>query len=149
MLSRSVICAALIPILSFGCNVPLRVGEVARAASPSGRLDAIVIEANTGPKASSSFDVFVVPSGEDHNKGVHVASLYAATRSRTAYGVNLRWSGVEQLAIEYFEASAAEIMKETVAIDGEQVRVSLSAGIEDAAAAPGSMLDNVKKRGGS
>lgn len=146
LLSKYAIWSASILIFCLGCNVPLRVGEVARVASPSGRLDAIVIEANTGPNASSSYDVFLVPSGQDHNKGVHIASLYAATRSRTAFGVNLKWNAAEQLSIEYLEAGAAEIMKETTSIEGEQVQVTLSAGIEDATAAPGSMLDNVKKR---
>ncbi|HET8678141.1 MAG TPA: hypothetical protein VFO63_20230 [Blastocatellia bacterium] len=125
--------------------MPLRVGEVARVASPSGRLEAIVIEANTGPKASSSYDVFLVPSGKDHNQGIHVASLYAASRSRTAFGVNLRWDGPEELAVEYLEARAAEIMKATADIEGEQVHVKLRDGIEDPTAAPGGMLDNTKK----
>ncbi len=141
-----VIHIATVLILCLGCNVPLRVGEVARVASPSGRLEAIVIEANTGPKASSSYDVFVVPSGQDHNQGIHVASLYAASRNRTAFGVNLKWGGPGELAIEYLEASAAEIMKATADIEGEQVQVKLRDGIEDPAAAPGGMLDNIKKR---
>jgi hypothetical protein len=143
-----VIRFASVLILCLGCNVPLRVGEVARVASPSGRLEAIVIEANTGPKASSSYDVFLVPSGKDHNQGIHVASLYAASRSRTAFGVNLRWDGPEELAVEYLEARAAEIMKATADIEGEQVRVKLRDGVEDPTAAPGGMLDNTKKRSG-
>ena len=141
-----VIRFAILLTLCQGCNVPLRVGEVARVASPSGRLEALVIEANTGPKASSSYDVFVVPQGEDHNRGIHVASLYAASRSRTAFGVNLKWDGPEQLAIEYLEARAAEIMKSTAAVEGEQVQVKLRDGVEDPTAAPGGMLDNLKKR---
>lgn len=141
-----VIRFASVLILCLGCNVPLRVGEVARVASPSGRLEAIVIEANTGPKASSSYDVFLVPSGKDHNQGIHVASLYAASRSRTAFGVNLRWDGPEELAVEYLEARAAEIMRSTASVEGEQVQVQLRDGVEDPAAAPGGMLDNLKKR---
>ncbi|HJQ68633.1 MAG TPA: hypothetical protein VKA70_06660 [Blastocatellia bacterium] len=145
-MSMRVIRFATLLILSLGCNVPLRVGEVARVASPSGRLEAIVIEANTGPKASSSYDVFVVPSGEDHNRGIHVASLYAASRSSTAFGVNLKWDAPEELAVEYLQAHAAEIMKSTATVEGEQVTVRLRDGVEDATAAPGSMLDNLKKR---
>ena len=141
-----VIRFASVLIFCLSCNVPLRVGEVARVASPSGRIDAIVIEANTGPKASSSYDVFLVPSGQDHNQGIHIASLYAASRSRTAFGVNLKWSGPGELAIEFLEASAAEIMKQTASVEGEQVQVRLRAGVEDATAEPGGMLDNIKKR---
>ncbi len=137
---------ASVLILCLGCNVPLRVGEVARVQSPSGRVDAIIIEANTGPKASSSYDVFLVPSGQEHGGGIHIASLYAARRSQTAYGVNLKWNGVEELTIEYLEASAAEILQEPARIEGEQVQVKLRGGIEDTTAAPGGMLDNVRKK---
>jgi hypothetical protein len=137
---------ATVFILCLGCNVPLRVGEVARVQSPSGRIDAIIIEANTGPKASSSYDVFLVPSGQEHNSGVHIASLYAARRSQAAFGVNLKWNGAEELSIEYLEASAAEILQEMARIEGEQVQVKLRAGIEDTTAAPGGMLDNIRKR---
>lgn len=147
MMSIRVISLTSVLILALGCNVPLRVGEVARVGSPSGRIEAIVIEANTGPKASSSYDVYLVPSGKDHNQGIHVASFYAASRSRTAFGINLKWNGPEELAIEYLEASAAEIMKATADIEGEQIQVKLRDGIEDPGAAPGGMLDNVKKRG--
>lgn len=137
---------ASVLILCFGCNVPLRVGEVARVQSPSGRIDAVIIEANTGPKASSSYDVFIVPSGQEHNSGIHIASLYAARRSQTAFGANLKWNGAEELAIEYLEASAAEILEELARIEGEQVQIKLRAGIEDTTAAPGGMLDNVRKK---
>ena len=137
---------ASILILCLGCNVPLRVGEVARVQSPSGRVDAIIIEANTGPKASSSYDVFLVPSGQDHSSGIHIASLYAARRSQSAYGVNLKWNGAEELAIEYLEANAAEVLQELARIEGEQVQVKLRAGIEDATAAPGGMLENTRKK---
>lgn len=133
-------------ILCLGCNVPLRVGEVARVQSPSGCLDAIIIEANTGPKASSSYDVFLVPSGQEHGSGLHIASLYGARRSQNAYGINLKWNGSEELSIEYLEASAAEILEGLARIEGELVQVRLRAGVEDAAAAPGGMLDNKGKR---
>ena len=137
---------AAILMLCLGCNVPLRVGEVARVQSPSGRVEAIIIEANTGPKASSSYDVFLVPSGQEHISGIHIASLYAACRSQNAYGLNLKWNGAEELSIEYLEASAAEILQELARIEGEQVQVRLRAGIEDATAAPGGMLENIRKK---
>jgi hypothetical protein len=137
---------ASVLILCLGCNVPLRVGEVARVQSPSGRVDAIIIEANTGPKASSSFDVFIVPAGQEHGGGIHIASLYAARRSQTAYGANLKWNGAEELTIEYLEAGAAEILQELARIEGEMVQVKLRGGIEDTTAAPGTMLDNIRKK---
>ena len=140
------ICVASVLMLCLGCNVPLRVGEVARVPSPSGRVEAIIIEANTGPKASSSYDVFLVPSGQEHGGGIHIASLYAARRSQNAYGVNLKWDGPGELSIEYLEASAAEILQGLARIEGEQVQVRLRAGVEDDTAAPGGMLENIKRK---
>jgi hypothetical protein len=140
------ICLASVFVVFIACNVPLRVGEAVRVPSPSGRIDAIVIEANTGPNSSSSYDVFLVPSGGEHSSGVHIASLYAARRNRTAYGVNLKWNGPEELSIEYLEASAAEIMRDRASIEGEQVQVKLRKGIEDPDALPGRMLDNTRKK---
>lgn len=137
----------ILAVLSAACNVPLRVGEVSRAASPSGRVDAIVIEANTGSQSSSSHDIFIVPSGKEHNAGVHVASLYGATRNPASFGVNLKWNGPEELSIEYLKATAAEIMQERAEIDGERVRVTLREGIEDPQAPAGIMLDNLKRSG--
>ena len=145
-MSLRIICLFLIVVMPLGCNVPLRVGEVSRIASPSGGIDAIVIEASTGARSSSSYDVFLVPSQKEHINGVHVASLYAATRNAKAYGVNLRWEGQGELFIEYLKADAAEILNEQVTIEGQQVRVKLRGGIEDPNAPPGGMLNNLRYR---
>lgn len=141
-----IICPLLLLTLLPGCSVPLRTGEVARAVSPSGRVDAIVIEANTGRPSASSYDVFLVPSGEGHTRGLHIASLYSATRNQVSYGVNLKWEGPAQLTIEYMKASAAEVLKDSATIEGEQVQVRLRDGIEDAQAPSGIMLDNLHKK---
>lgn len=140
------ICPLLLLTLLTGCSVPFRSGEVARVVSPSGRVDAIVIEANTGRASASSYDVFLVPSGEGHLRGLHVASLYSATRSPTSYGVNLKWEGAAQLTIEYLKASAAKVLEERATIEGEQVQVRLRDGVEDAQAPSGIMLDNLHKK---
>ncbi len=140
------ICPLLLLALLPGCSVPFRSGEVARVTSPSGRVDAIVIEANTGRASASSYDVFLVPSGESHLRGLHVASLYSATRNGNSYGVNLKWEGAAQLTIEYLKASAAKVLEERPSIEGEQVRVGLRDGIEDGQAPAGIMLDNLNKK---
>ncbi|HKY04089.1 MAG TPA: hypothetical protein VJQ56_04320 [Blastocatellia bacterium] len=144
--SLRAICSLLLLALLPGCSVPFRSGEVARVASPSGRVDAIVIEANTGRASASSYDVFIVPSGEGHARGRHVASLYSATRNRSSYGVNLKWENSARLAIEYLKASAAKVLEERPAVEGEQVEVWLRDGVEDVQAPPGIMLDNLHKK---
>ena len=137
---------AAIAILGTGCGVPLQIGEVARVNSPSGRIDAIAIEANTGSPAASSFDVFLVPMGKTHSEGVHVASLYAASRSTTAFGINLKWTSAERLSIEYLNARAAEIMEAQAAIANESIEVVLTSGIDDPRAPAGGMLQKAQSK---
>ena len=143
------VCLLITLILLISCNVPLRIREVARVRSASGQVDAIVIEANTGPDSSSSYDIYLVPSGEDHNKGHHVASLYSAKRNDKSYGVNLKWNNAEELSIEYLKAEAAEVLQERATIEGQEIRVILSKGIEDAHAPEGIMQNNLRNKNGN
>ena len=142
-------CLLIALILLISCNVPLRIREVARIATASGRVEAIVIEANTGPDSSSSYDIYLVPSGEDHNKGSHVASLYSAKRNDKSYGVNLKWNDQTELSIEYLKAEAAEVLQQQTTIEGQEIRVILSKGIEDAQAPAGIMQNNLRNKNGN
>ena len=143
------VCLLIVLILLVSCNVPLRIREVARVRSASGLVDAIVIEANTGRDSSSSYDVYLVPSGEEHNKGHHVASLYSAKRNDKSYGVNLKWNDRGELLIEYLKAEAAAVLQQQATIEGQEVRVTLSKGIEDAQAPAGIMQNNLRNKNGN
>ena len=97
-----------------GVNVMLLAGcfgsEVARTTSPSGKVDAVLMEASGGATTSFGYEVFVVPAGKSTWLQKKVAFLYGATRSEQAYGVNLRWAGPANLTLEYLTAEAEDLL---------------------------------------
>jgi hypothetical protein len=86
-----------------GCGL-VSSDEVARVRSPTGRLEAVVIETNGGATTSFGYEVYIVPAGSGTWRGREVASFYGAARNDNAYGVNVRWVTVNSLAIEYLQA---------------------------------------------
>lgn len=120
--------------------------EVARVSSPSGAVDAVIVETNGGAMASFGYEVFVIPTGKSTWMKQNVAFLYGAVRNEQAYGVNLRWDSSSDLAIEYLEARQEDLLTPAVSVGGEQVRVTLRSGINDPAAPPGGMLYNLNGR---
>ena len=69
-----------------------------------------------------------------------VAKLYAATRNKSAYGANLKWSDKERLKIEFLSARSAELLEPTINYGGFDVAVELVRGVEDPNAPAGGML---------
>jgi hypothetical protein len=135
--------------LLLGLNVMLLAGcvgsEVARTTSPSGKVDAVLVESSGGATTSFGYTVFVVPAGKStwlYNK---VAWLYAA-RTEQAYGVNLRWAGPANLTLEYLTAKEADLLRSNVWVAGEQVRIGLRSGVADPKAPSGGMLYNLEGR---
>jgi hypothetical protein len=120
--------------------------EVARVTSPSGHLDAVLIETNGGATTSFGYVAFLVETGRGPSSGIRVASWYGATRSDQAYGVNLRWRDANTLALEYLTAKEESLERSSALIRGELVRVQLVGGVSDATAPPGGMLYNLKGR---
>jgi hypothetical protein len=120
--------------------------EVARVASPSDSVEAVLIETNGGATTSFGYQIYLVPKGGRPNSGVQVASFYGAIRNDNAYGVNLKWEEAEKLVLEYLKAHSAKLIQEQATIKGEQVQVSLREGIKDANAPVGGMLHNLKKK---
>jgi len=120
--------------------------EVARAASPDHSVDAVLVETNGGATTSFGYEVYVVPSGAPSSGGVEVASLYAAARSDSAYGVNLRWTDPNHLIIEYLEARIDTVLRPTAQIGPTQVAVSLRPGVPDPTAPGGGMLHNLHRK---
>jgi len=119
--------------------------EVARVSSPTGRSDAVVYELNGGAATSFAYEVVVVRSGRTPSKDAPaVASFYGATRSPSAYGINIRWEDDKALIVEYLDAQMAQINKPVVEIDGVSVAVMLRSGVSDPTAPPGGMLNSLR-----
>lgn len=120
--------------------------EVARVNSPSGNVDAILIETNGGATTSFGYEIYVVPTGSSTKFKREVASLYGAVRSEQAYGVNLVWEEPSVLVGEYLEARYAEVLSPSRSVAGEQIEIRLRDGINDPDAPPGGMLYNQQGR---
>lgn len=130
-----------------GC-VPFEVGrdEVARVASPSSQVEAVLVETDGDATTSFGYQVYLVPAGKTYEQGTQVASLCGAIRSARAYGANLKWDGPRWLAVEYQEAKSAKLLQDVATVDGERVEVMLRNGVTDEDAPPGGMLFNLRKQ---
>lgn len=123
--------------------------EVFRVSSPDGKVDAVLFETNGGATTSFGYRVFAVPAGqviEKDTEDFKVATLYAAGRSKNAYGVNLKWKSNDNLVIEYLDAKVEKLLKPTVEISDKIINTELINGINDPDAPPGGMLYNLKKQ---
>jgi hypothetical protein len=117
--------------------------EVSRVGSPSGRVDAILVESNGGATTPFVYFVYVVPRGAAAPERGEVARLIAATRNDQAWGANLRWAGQEQLLVEYRDARDVQQAKDAVILGIDSIRVTLQSGVVDPAAPAGGMLFNL------
>ena len=127
-----------------GCFGPSS-DEVARARSPGGSLEAVVIETNGGATTSFGYEIYVVPAGSAVRKGRRVASLYGAVRNQHAYGVNLRWLTPDSLNVEYLRAKSAKLEGPfPFELANQSVSVGLAEGVDDPSAPSGGMLYNPK-----
>src|SRR5438094_1125939 len=145
------VCTWLVVLSVAGCvNVTgeWSQDEVARISDPSGAVDAVLFERNGGATTSFGYGVYVVPRGRPVNPAADstVASLYAAVRSDSAYGVNIRWTGSDELAVEYLSARTAALRDSLVTIGQHAVRITLRPGVADPRAPGGGMLYNLRDR---
>jgi hypothetical protein len=134
-------------ILPLACFGPSR-DEVARTRSPDGVIDAIVVETNGGATTSFGYEIDLARAGGGVLSARRVAVLYGAGRSAHASGVNLRWIGLDVLAVEYLDAKSAKLEVPLVSIAGRSISVALAEGIDDPHAPPGGMLYNLRKTSG-
>ena len=118
--------------------------EVVRVSSPSGRVDAVLVESNGGATTPFAYFVYLVPKGASAPERGEVARLIAATRNDQAWGVNLRWNGPGELMVEYRDAKDSQQPKDVVAFENDTIRVVLKSGIVDSVAPAGGMLDNLQ-----
>jgi len=112
--------------------------EVLRLRSPDGQFDGVVVEKGGGATTSFQYVVCVVPVSQKCDFNSATATLYDAARNSKAYGVNLRWAGSSQLAVEYTTAAREELIQPP-AYGGRKVHVVLKSGVVDTTAAPGAM----------
>jgi hypothetical protein len=119
--------------------------EVSRVASPRGDIEGVLIETNGGATTSFGYEIFVVPRGTKPS-GTPAAFLYGASRSQSAYGVNLRWPSDSNLDVEYESAKSAKVGVPLVVVANRNVHVELKSNVSDPNAPPGGMLYNLKGR---
>ena len=123
--------------------------EVSRITSPSGEVDAVLVEENGGPTISAfGYQVFLVKSGEKYDSGIEAAYIYGAVRSEHAWGVDLDWIEPKVLSVEYLRAKAEAKVTSPIQINGEEFEIRLKSGIEDPKALSGGMLYNLQKSSG-
>jgi len=130
--------------LTAGCFLTSE-DEVARVTSPSGRLDAVLVETNGGATTSFGYYAYVVTHGEKYRLRPRVADLYGAGRSHQASGANLRWEGSRQLIIEYLTARQEHLDRRLAVVGSDTISVSLRSGVIDTTAPGGGMLYNLEK----
>jgi hypothetical protein len=129
-----------------GCLLfPTSHDEVSRVASPSGRLDAVLVETNGGATTDFGYLVYVVAHRAPTPNRGELAWLYGAGRSTRAYGANLKWESESRLRVEYLEAKEAEVRRERLVLGSDTVRIALRSGVADSMAPAGGMLYNLEK----
>jgi hypothetical protein len=119
--------------------------EVARVVSPSGNIEAVLVETNGGATTSFGYEVFVVERGAKPS-GFPVVSLYGAVRNQHAYGANLKWSSPSSLAVEYLSAKTAKVNMQTQSVGTQTIQFALREGVTDSTAPSGGMLYNLRGR---
>jgi hypothetical protein len=134
------ICVIVALLLSSACS-----DEVARVCSPNGLTDAVLMESGGGATVSYGYEIFLTRAGGSTIWGTKVAELYAAIRTDSAMGVNLRWRSNDSLRIEYLRAQAVNKFIPFVEIHRQTVLVSLDSGIPDPRAPSGSMHWNLQR----
>ena len=143
--ARARVAGCLAGILIGGCSLFHSEDEVARVAAPSGDVEAVIVETNGGATTSFGYGVYVVERRDRPGSSNEVAGFYGAQRSESAYGVNLRWTSNDTLAIEYLDAKSAKLLRPVVRVARRPIGVVLRSGVYDNAAPRGGMLYNLRQ----
>lgn len=136
-MAASALCGALL--------LGLSKDEVARVASPDGKLEAVLVETNGGATTSFGYEVHVVQRAGKPN-GSPAAFMYGAVRNESAYSANLHWEKSNLLAVEFLDAKSSEASTPSVLVGGQEILLAMRSGISDSKAPPGGMLYNLKGR---
>jgi len=140
-MKRKIIIAAIVLMLT-AC---ISSDEVFRTTAPNGKTDAVLIETNGGATTSFGYEVYITPARESIRHGQKVADFYGATRSESAYGVNVDWISSDQLVLKFFKAHDARILKPEITAENQKIRIALKPDIKDQTAPAGGMLYNLRK----
>jgi hypothetical protein len=144
---RHLTCCLILLFFGISCGIgDWSYDEVTRVASPSGQVDAVLIEGNGGATTSFSYYLCVVPKGKkvSGRPDAAVARLYGAIRGQHAYGVDLKWESANRLAGEYLGAQDSKVIKDAVTVAGQQISIILRSNINNSAAPSGGMLYNLR-----
>lgn len=121
--------------------------EVARATSPSGRVDAVLYEKTHHQTTSYCYEVWIINIGasvspSEASRHRRHAYICGVIRNSHASGANLRWETAGTLVVEYKEAREVFQHMPKVRVGDQTVRVVLQPGVEDPSAPAGGMLHN-------
>ena len=136
---------ALFVILT-GCSDMCSSDTVARAASPSGRVEALLDENGCGATTSFGYVVSLKAAGSPGVAGYRVASAYGPVRNDQAYGMTLVWVDESTLEVQYWEARWVTIERPSISIDGVQIAIRMKGDVRDDSAPAGGMLHNLQRR---
>ncbi len=103
--------------------------EVQRVASPSGELEAVVIEEDGGATTSKGYAVYIVERG-NAELGDHCAYIYGARLSENDYGISIEWSAEDHLEIHFIRAKFVEY-EESIIVGDRLVEISLNGEVMD------------------
>jgi len=135
---------ALIVLFGFLLPGPSK-DEVARVASPDGKLEAVLVETNGGATTSFGYGVHVVErAGKPDDSAA--AFLYGAVRSESAYGANLRWEKSDRVTVEFLNAKSSKLEVPSVSVGGRMVSIAIRPGVADPTAPAGGMLYDLQGR---
>jgi hypothetical protein len=118
---------------------------VARSFSPDGAIDAVLVESNGGATTSFWYDVCLARHGGTCTVAESIATIYGATRSDQAYGVNVHWVNDSLLEVRYLDAVRTKVA-DTHSMGDRMVKIVLRPGVRDDLAPPGGMLYNLQNR---
>jgi len=139
---KTLLASAFILFFLIGCSSDK--DEVLSLLSPDKKVEAILFETNGGATTSYGYEVYFrnIDSGEL----TQVASFYGATRSNSAYGINLNWVADNNLELEYFKTKSVNLLSSSVYINNKVYGVNLKPNVNDSKAPPGGMLYNLNGR---
>ena len=115
--------------------------EVARIASPSGKLEAILIETNGGATTAFGYLIHVVRAGSKPPEAEKApADFYRLTWNGSRYGVDLRWKSDTLLYVDYLSATLAHNSGPATVQGFEAITIELRSGIVDLSVPVGEMF---------
>jgi hypothetical protein len=136
-------------VLAVWPDHPCSSDTVARATSPSGRVEALLDENNCGATTSFEYVVSLRAVASPATARVRVASAYGAGRNDSAYGMNLVWIDESTLEVQYWKAHWVTMEHPSVSLDGATVTTRMKADVRDGSAPAGGMLVNSRRQSGA